>query len=128
MGLALVSYAVLALTGGWLSYTRQTQQVRLGGLRSLHVFTGVSLVLLVLLLLGIGVVGTWGHYGSLGHSSHLSAGLVTVTLVLLSATTATQIPQKYWARPVHITLNIILFIILAWVSYTGWEVVQKYLP
>ncbi len=87
------------------------------------------MVSLVLLLLVIGIVGTWGHFGSLGHSSHLMAGLTVVVLVLLSAFSATQISAtRAWARPLHIGLNIVLFVGFAWVSLTGWSIVQKYLP
>lgn len=97
--------------------------------RSLHYTMGISMVSLVLLLLVIGIVGTWGHFGSLGHSSHLVAGLIVVALVLLSAFSATQIStRRPWARPLHISVNIILFVGFAWVSLTGWIVVQKYLP
>lgn len=82
-----------------------------------------------MLLLAIGVVGTFGHYGNLGHSGHLIAGWVVVALVLLSAGSATQIsPTRDWARAVHVGTNIVLFVGFAWVSLTGWEVVQKYLP
>lgn len=83
---------------------------------------------LVLLLLAIGIVGTLGQYSTLGHSGHLIAGLSVVALVLLSAGSATQISlMGSWARAVHVGTNIVLFVGLAWVSLTGWEVVQKYL-
>ncbi len=98
-------------------------------MRSLHYTIGMSMVGLVLLLLAIGIIGTLGHFGSLGHSSHLVAGLVVVALVLLSAFSATQIsPERTWVRTLHVSTNIILFIGFAWVSLTGWIVVQKYLP
>lgn len=84
---------------------------------------------LVLLLLAIGFVGTIGHYGNLGHSGHLIAGLSVVVLVLLSAGTSTQISaEQPWARAVHVATNIVLFVGFIWVSLSGWEVVQKYLP
>lgn len=84
---------------------------------------------LVLLLLAIGIVGTIGHYGSLGHSWHLLAGFAVVDLVFVSVWSAVQIgPTRPWARPIHIGTNFILLVALAWVSLTGWEVVQKYLP
>lgn len=83
---------------------------------------------LVLLLLGIGLVGTIGHYGNLGHSPHLIAGVLVVALVVLSAWSSTQInPKRPWARSLHITTNIVLFFGFAFVSLTGWDVVQKYL-
>ena len=131
MGLSLAAYALLAITGGWMWYTRRTQQQvsRPPWLRSLHYGFGGVLVLLVLLLLSIGIVGTLGHFGNLGHSAHLPAGLTVVGLVLFSAWSATQIhPSRPWARPLHLSTNAILFIGLAWVSLRGWDVVQKYLP
>lgn len=129
MGLALLAYSILAVTGIWMFRTRQTYSSRPSWLRSLHYTMGGSIVALVLLLLGIGIVGTLGHFGSLGHSSHFSAGLAVVGLVLLSAGSATQIDvKKPWARSLHIGTNITLFIGLVWVSLTGWSVVQKYLP
>lgn len=128
MGFTLLAYVLLALSGSWIFYTRQVRQRRPLGLPSIHYGVGLSLVGLVLLLLGIGLVGTVGHYGSLGHSTHLPAGLLVVLLVLLSAWSATQIRAgKLWARSLHVGTNLILFVALAWVSWTGWTVVQKYL-
>ena len=87
------------------------------------------IVILVLLLLAIGIIGTLGHFGSLGQSQHLFAGLMVVVLVLLSAASASQISTRnLWAIYVHVGVNIILGGGLAWVSVTGWMVVQKYLP
>ncbi|MBG1261024.1 DUF4079 domain-containing protein [Nostoc commune] len=137
MGLSLLAYLMLAITGVWMFRARTSQQLPfitpfLGGnreVRSLHYTMGISMVSLVLLLLAVGIVGTLGHFGSLGHSSHLVAGLIVVALVLLSAFSATQISAgRPWARPLHIGVNIILFLGFAWVSLTGWIVVQKYLP
>ena len=137
MGLSLLAYLMLAVTGVWMFRARTSQQFPFitpfmggnKGVRSLHYTMGISMVTLVLLLLVIGIVGTLGHFGSLGHSSHLIAGLIVVVLVLLSAFSATQISVKRpWARPLHIGVNIILFLAFAWVSLTGWIVVQKYLP
>ncbi|MEH2135159.1 DUF4079 domain-containing protein [Nostoc sp.] len=136
MGLSLLAYLMLAITGVWMFRARTSQQFPftpfLGGnreVRSLHYLMGISMVSLVLLLLAIGIVGTLGHFGSLGHSSHLASGLIVVALVLLSAFSATQISaRRLWARPLHIGVNIILFVGFAWVSLTGWVVVQKYLP
>ena len=128
MGLAIVAYLILAGTGIWMFRARMTHHDRPSWLRSLHYMMGGSMVLLVLLLLGIGIVGTLGHFGSLGHSSHLQAGLAVVGLVLLSAGSATQISiEKPWMRSLHVGTNIILFVGFAWVSLTGWGVVQKYL-
>ena len=97
-------------------------------LRRLHYITGALMVALVLLLLAIGIVGTLGHYGTLGHSVHLPAGIAVVVLVLISVSSATQIHRQQWAKPLHVTTNIILFFGFAVVSLTGWTVVQKYLP
>ncbi|MCC5638053.1 DUF4079 domain-containing protein [Nostoc sp. CHAB 5844] len=137
MGLSLLAYVMLAVTGIWMWQARTSMSlpsfpglpVSRGGVRSLHYTMGISMVSLVLLLLAIGIIGTLGHFGSLGHSSHLSAGLIVVFLVLLSAISATQItPRRPWVRTLHITVNILLFAAFAWVSLTGWTVVQKYLP
>ncbi|MBW4645413.1 MAG: DUF4079 domain-containing protein [Goleter apudmare HA4340-LM2] len=137
MGLSLLAYLLLAVTGFWMLRARTSQQppsipfLTKGhqGMRSLHFTIGISMVSLVLLLLAIGVIGTLGHFGSLGQSSHLVAGLIVVALVLLSAFSATQIiARQSWARPLHIGINIVLFMGFAWVSLTGWSVVQKYLP
>lgn len=129
MGLSLVAYVLLAITGSWMFTTRHTQHPRPSWLRSVHFAIGGTLVFLVLLLLAIGIVGTVGHYGNLGHSAHLPSGLMVVVLTSLSAWSATQIsPVRPWARPLHIGTNIVLFLGLAIVSVTGWIVVQKYLP
>jgi hypothetical protein len=137
MGLSLLAYLLLAVTGFWMLRVRTSGSPPFfspitggrGGVRSLHYTIGISMISLVLLLLAIGIVGTLGHFGSLGHSSHLVAGLIVVVLVLLSAVSATQISaSRPWARPLHIGTNIVLFVGFAWVSLTGWIVVQKYLP
>lgn len=129
MGLSLVAYMLLGILGGWMFYLRRSHRPQPGWLRSLHYTIGCILVGLVLLLLTIGIVGTLGHYGTLGHSPHLSAGLAVVGLVLLSAGSALQIGfHNPWARPVHIATNMILLVGFVWVSLTGWDVVQKYLP
>ncbi|PSO46889.1 MAG: DUF4079 domain-containing protein [Cyanobacteria bacterium SW_9_44_58] len=128
MGLSVTVYGILAGTGIGLYYFRAQKSPRPKWLRPLHYTFGIILVSLVLLLLSIGIVGTLGHFGSLGHSPHLIAGLLVVGLVLLSAGSATQIsPKRPWARSLHVTANAILFFALAYVSWTGWTVVQKYL-
>ena len=112
-----------------MTYTRTTKQPRPKKLRLFHYISGGILVGLVLILLGIGLMGTIGYYGSLGHSVHLPAGLIVVSLVLISAWSATQIhPKKPWARSLHISINIGLFFAFAAVSLSGWTIVQKYLP
>lgn len=129
MGLSLLAYLLLAVTGIWMFRARKSHSPQHQTWRSLHYAIGGSMVLLVLLLLAIGIVGTLGHFGSLGHSQHLIAGLIVVGLVLISAGSATQISAKRtWARSLHIGTNIILFVGFVWVSLTGWDVVQKYLP
>ncbi len=129
MGLSVTAYFLLAVSGGWLFYGRSNKKKRPRWLRSLHITIGSILVGLVLLLLGIGLVGTLGHYGSLGHSSHLMAGIIVVALVLASAASASRIhPQRPWARQLHVSINLVLLFGFMWVSWTGWSVVQKYLP
>ncbi|MGB3755526.1 MAG: DUF4079 domain-containing protein [Rivularia sp. (in: cyanobacteria)] len=137
MGLSLLAYFLLAVTGVWMFRTRASGNPSFaamlpggyGGLRILHYVMGITMVALVILLLAIGIVGTLGEYGSLGHSQHLAAGLITVVLVLISAGSAIAIRSGWaWARRIHISTNIVLFLVFAWVSLSGWTVVQKYLP
>lgn len=129
MGLSLFAYSLLAASGGWMFLARRNKQKRPQWLRPFHYLLGGIMVFLIILLLAIGLVGTIGYYGNLGHSTHLPAGLTVVTLVLVSAWSATQINVKQpWARSLHITTNIILLSGFATVSLTGWSVVQKYLP
>lgn len=129
MGLSLLAYVFLAISGIWMWNRRISRSPRPAWLRPFHWAMGAILVHLVLLLLAIGLIGTLGHYGSLGHSSHLFAGLLVVLLVSISAISATQISsQRSWARSLHIGTNIILFGGFVFVTLTGWDVVQKYLP
>lgn len=129
MGLSLTAYTLLGITGIWM-YSRRTQkQPRPPWLKPVHYTIGGILVFLVLLLLSVGLIGTIGHYGSLGHSPHLIAGISVVILVLTSAFSAIRIhPQRPWARTLHIRTNIILFLGFMFVTFSGWNVVQKYLP
>ncbi|NJL81296.1 MAG: DUF4079 domain-containing protein [Richelia sp. RM2_1_2] len=137
MGLSLLAYSLLAVTGIWMFRTRTSANRRFGtlfpedytGLRIFHYVIGITMVILVILLLCIGIIGTLGEYGSLGHSQHLSAGLITVLLVLVSAGSAILI-RTGWvgARCIHVSINIALFFVFAWVSLSGWTVVQRYLP
>ena len=127
MGFTLLAYGLHTLSAFFLNTSRNHRPGLLPLVRSLHVATGIVLVGLVLLLLAIGIVGTLGHYGSLGHSSHVWAGSSVVILVLLSGLSSTQINRTFWGRPLHLTLNGILLVALIWVSWTGWQVVQKYL-
>lgn len=129
MGFSVFAYFLLAITGGWMLYSRTQKQPRPNGLRLFHVLVGGVIVSLVLILLTVGLVGTLGYYGNLGHSIHLAAGLMVVGLVLGSAWSASQInPQNPWARPLHLSLNLGLFFAFTGVSLSGWVIVQKYLP
>jgi hypothetical protein len=129
MGLSLFAYFLLGMTGTWLFFSRRAHQPRPGWLRPFHYLVGGTMVALVLLLLVIGLIGTLGYYGSLGHSAHLPAGLFVVSLTLLSGWSATQIsPKRPWARSLHLGTNVVLLIGFAFVTLTGWTVVQKYLP
>jgi len=130
MGLSLLAYLLLAVTGIWMFRARTLHYPpSIPPMRSLHLIIGCCMVSLVFLLLLIGIIGTLGHFGSLGHSSHLFAGLIVVALVSLSAGSALQISSRRpWARRIHIGANIALFVGFSWVSLTGWSVVQKYLP
>ncbi len=138
MGLSLLAYAIQLLTGllfrslagSHPSAQRSPEALAglSGQLRSIHWLTGWILVGLVLLLLAIGVVGTIGEFGHLGQSVHLFAGSAVVALVLGSAGSSLLINRQPWARPLHLTLNFILCLALTWVSWSGWTVVQKYLP
>ncbi|WP_026796096.1 MULTISPECIES: DUF4079 domain-containing protein [Planktothrix] len=129
MGFSIFAYVLLAMTGGWMLYSRKNQQPRPNGLRNFHYLIGGVMVSLVLILLTVGLVGTLGYYGSLGHSIHLAAGLIVVSLVLGSAWSATQInPKNTWARPLHLSINMGLFFAFTAVSLSGWVIVQKYLP
>lgn len=128
MGGTIAFYLLLLVSGGWMFYGRVTAIGRPGWLRNAHYLGGIIIVFLVFLLLAIGLVGTVGYYGSLGHSSHLWAGLIVVWLICLSAWSANQIDvRNTWTRSLHVTVNAILLVGLAYVSWTGWDVVQKYL-
>jgi hypothetical protein len=129
MGFAIVAYLLQGMSGVWMWTQRRQGKARSEWLRPFHLITGAGMVVLVLLLLAIGIVGTLGHYGSLGHSFHLAAGLTVVNLVFLSTWSAAQIsPERPWARPFHISINVVLLVAFILVSLTGWDVVQKYLP
>lgn len=129
MGLSLMAYSCLAMTGFAIAHYRQTQQPRPTWWRTIHLVIGSTLVTLVVGLLAIGVVGTLGHYGNLGHSIHGTVGVFVVGLTLSSAAIALQIQRgKPWARTLHVRLNIVLGAAFLWVLWTGWVVVQKYLP
>lgn len=129
MGLTLMGYGLLAVTGIYGAYCRQRSKAPPPWLRTVHLTLGIGLVLLVLLLLSIGLVGTLGEYGRLGHSVHLPLGLLVVGLVLASAWSASRMGvERPWARRLHRVINGGLAFALAGVGLSGWHVVQKYLP
>ena len=128
MGLSSLAYLLLGMSGFWLHKRRSQGKPHPGWLRPFHYLTGITMVILVLVLLTIGLVGTIGYYGSLGHSAHLLVGFGLVILVLISATTATQIGKYPQARSLHVGTNVMLFLAFISVSITGWNVLQKYLP
>ncbi|MGD1895711.1 MAG: DUF4079 domain-containing protein [Phormidesmis sp.] len=128
MGLSLTAYVLLTISGGTLYFARVEGRSRPSWLRPVHFTLGAIMVSLVLLLLAIGVIGTLGEFGHLGHSIHLPAGIIVVSLTLASAWSATRIsPKRPWARKLRLSLNGILFLAFAFVTATGWSVVQKYL-
>ncbi len=134
MGFTLLAYGIQAVSGVILGAnppkrsSSQDSTTHISNWFLLHLISGISLVALVLLLLLIGLVGTLGHYGTLGQSLHLPSGLVVVGLVLGLAATALGILQKQGqARLWHRCLALILGLALLGVSWTGWDVVQKYL-
>jgi hypothetical protein len=128
MGFSLFTYLCLALTGLGMARARHTDNPR-ARWRMVHMALGFALVTLVLGLVAIGIVGTLGHYGNLGHSFHALAGGIVVLITLLSAGAALQISRgNVWARPLHVGLNGILGLSFMAVLWTGWTVVQKYLP
>jgi Protein of unknown function (DUF4079) len=128
MGFSLSAYGCLVLTGIEMAHARHSHTPR-PIWRSVHIVFGLALVTLVLGLLVIGIVGTLGEYGSLGHSFHGLAGGMVVGIMLLSVGAALQIQKGYaWARTAHITLNGLLGLAFLGVLWTGWSVVQKYLP
>ncbi len=128
MGLSLTLYMALLVTGGRVWYVRSRHDNLPAWLRTIHLVLGGLLVTLVLLLLSIGIIGTLGEHGSLGHSWHLWAGLLVVALVISSAVAAIQISRYPWARRLHVALNGVLFVAFLAVTYSGWTVVQQYLP
>lgn len=129
MGLSVLAYVFLTISGLWMTYKRQTKTPRPALLRPFHYITGLTMVGLILLLLTVGIVGTFGYYGNLGHSPHLIAGLSVVVLSLVAAISGLKInPSRPWVRSLHITTNIILLVGFIFVSLSGWTVVQKYLP
>ncbi|MCG9891206.1 MAG: DUF4079 domain-containing protein [Thermosynechococcaceae cyanobacterium MS004] len=129
MGLSLTAYSILALTGFAIAHYRKSQQISPGWWRTVHLGVGVVLVALVVGLFAIGIVGTLGEYGNLGHSIHGLVGALVVGLTLSTGAIALQIKTgKPWARSLHVRLNLLLGAGFLWVLWTGWIVVQQYLP
>lgn len=130
MGFCVTSYLILAILGGkiWLNRLNPSGSVTPNPvLRNSHYLMGLVFLLLVLLLFSIGILGTIGHFGNLGHSPHLFAGLLIVTLAILSAITGSKIKGNESFRSIHRLLNLFLFFSLTFVGWSGWLVVQKYL-
>lgn len=144
MGGVVVLYGLLMVTGSHLFRLRRRSGFQGSGVqgsgvqdlehrgwgrsRWVHILLGILLVGLVLELLAIGIVGTLGHFGSLGQSVHLWAGLGVTGLSLLTAWHGWQGSRWPSSRGIHVVLNGVLGLMLLWVSWTGWQVVQKYLP
>lgn len=129
MGLACLAYLALGITGTSFLSHRWQRRPRPHWLRPLHYGLGIVLVTATFVLFGIGLAGTWYRHGAWGHSWHLPAGLGVVALVSLSAASALAIaPQRPWARPLHVGTNASLLLGLVAVAWTGWQVVQQYLP
>ncbi|MEM9217681.1 MAG: DUF4079 domain-containing protein [Cyanobacteria bacterium P01_F01_bin.150] len=129
MGLAIMAYLVLAVSGGIVLVKRRSRKARPKWLRPLHYSVGVVFVILLLILLSIGIVGTLGEFGKLGHSIHMPVGLSVVALSLGSAWSSTRMSaRRPWARPLHVWINVFLFFDMVAVGLSGLAVVQKYLP
>ncbi len=144
MGGVVVLYGLLMATGSHLFRLRRrsSSQVSMHEVSGIeisgreisgqscwvHILLGILLLGLVLELLAIGIVGTLGQFGSLGQSVHLWAGLGVTGLSLLTAWHGWQGIRWPSSRGIHVMLNGVLGLVLLWVSWTGWQVVQKYLP
>ena len=128
MGGVILLYVLLLLTGLKLFQQHRAWLAPGSAVRWIHITLGILLVGLVLELLAIGVVGTLGHFGSLGQSVHLWAGVGVTGLTLLTAWHGWQGRRWQSSRGIHILLNGVLAVALVGVSWTGWQVVQKYLP
>jgi hypothetical protein len=144
MGFTIAAYILLAVSGLWLGWRARVSPVDDGdsanlgeiadsevgrGLRVVHLVLGIAIIFLVLFLLAIGLVGTLGHFGSLIQSPHFAAGLIVVGLTIAAAVTGLRIsPDRHYSRAIHRTIDVALCVALVIVTYTGWDVVQKYLP
>jgi len=142
MGFTIAAYGLLTASGLWLGwYARQSRLDQINqtpavldrdvsrGLRLVHLGLGAAIIFLVLFLLAIGLVGTLGHFGSLIQSPHFAAGLIVVGLTIAAAISGLRIsPDRPYSRAIHRTIDVALCVALVIVTYTGWDVVQKYLP
>ncbi|MGF1577075.1 MAG: DUF4079 domain-containing protein [Cyanophyceae cyanobacterium] len=128
MGGVILLYGLLLITGLKIFQQHRAWFSSGSAVRWIHITLGILLVGLVLELLAIGVVGTLGHFGSLGQSVHLGAGVGVTGLTLLTAWHGWQGRQWQSSRGIHLVLNGVLAVALIGVSWTGWQVVQKYLP
>ncbi|MBD2099321.1 DUF4079 domain-containing protein [Leptolyngbya sp. FACHB-261] len=138
MGFCLVIFPALGLTGYYIRQYRleqwQRQKLRPQWLSNSHWWLGMAFLALMVFLWLFGVVGTIWRHGSLQYSGHFWAGNVMLALTLLSVWSAQQMNNRetptairLWLRPLHLGTNAVILIGLAWVSWTGWEVVQQYI-
>jgi|GEM_PF-1329119 len=131
MTLAVFLYIGLGVLGIALRRLRLRHgEASWGWLRYIHYGLGITLVLTILELMTIGILGASTYEGTAGHSSHLPAGLLVAGLTLGSAWAASRVhPKRPWARPLHVSINGMLFLALSAVSWTGWTVLQdNYIP
>jgi hypothetical protein len=149
MGFTIAAYILLAVSGLWLGWRTREAQINQAtdqaidqanvreitdhdvgnGLRVVHLVLGAAIIFLVLFLLAIGIVGTLGHFGSLIQSPHFAVGVIVVGLTIAAAISGLRIsPDRRYSRAIHRTIDVALCVALVIVTYTGWEVVQKYLP
>lgn len=152
MGFTIAAYALLTVSGLWLGWRARESHLDPAsqthsstdhasadhtgtdhdvgnGLRVLHLGLGAAIIFLVLFLLAIGLVGTLGHFGSLIQSPHFAVGFSVVGLTIAAAISGLRIsPDRPYSRPIHRTIDVALCVALVIVTYTGWDVVQKYLP
>lgn len=127
MTLAVCLYLGLGIVGFILRKHRLHHgHASWGWLRYLHYGLGVTFVLNILELMTFGIIGANTYEGTEGHSLHFPAGLLVAGLAIVSAWSANRVhPQRPWARPLHVSLNGILFMALIAVSWTGWSVLQE---
>ncbi|KAI9129335.1 DUF4079 domain-containing protein [Acaryochloris sp. CCMEE 5410] len=131
MTLAVCLYLGLCILGFFLrKYRLKHGHAAWGWLRYLHYGLGITFVLNILELMTFGIIGANIYDGTEGHSPHLPAGLFIAGLAIISAWSASRVhPKRPWARPLHVSLNGLVFVALILVSWTGWSVLQEnYIP